>query len=177
MKAGATIPGGVSVNTENCAIPVLTIDGVFDDAWECVKPAVGKYTYAYFTFIEDESSPSDGFLYILNDWMFNTLVEIDADCFNLFTVFTGNFAQEWTIRVFGDQTTEVILNGETVQERALVGSGEISAVGAAGFGPSPNSELNHTIFELKFPALKGTFKGAIRGVYAWSGVRSSLYIQ
>ena len=51
-----------------CKNPALIVDGVFDDAWNCVKPAKGTYTFAYFIYVEGQGSPMDGFLYILNDW-------------------------------------------------------------------------------------------------------------
>lgn len=166
---------GVPGPPDECTFPEYVVDGAFDDAWNCVKPAVGKYTYAYFNFVEDDASSLDGFLYILNDWMFKDDGPVDVDCFNEFKAFTGNNAEIWTIRVYGDQSAEVILNGETVQPRSNVSDDSI-ACGAAGFGTSPNSEVPHSIFELKFPASKGTFKGRASATTRAYSRLSNIYI-
>lgn len=141
-----------------CVNPFYVIDGFFDEAWSCVQPAVGRFTYAYFNYVNDPSSSKDGFLYILNDWMLKDNEPAEPDCFNEFRAFTGDNKEQWVIRVYGDQSAEAILNGEVVQPRTAFGEGAFDVIGAAGYGPSPNSLLNHTIFELRFPASKGTFK-------------------
>ena len=90
--------------------------------------------------------------------MFKSDEPVNPDCFNEFRAFTGNNAEQWVVRVFGDQTVEVNLNGETIQERGSVGDAE----GGVGFGTSPNSDIPHSIFELRFPASKGTFSTQLK---------------
>ena len=55
--------------------------------------------------------------------------------------------------MYGDATVWVSKNGEVVQRRNETVGGRVG--GAAGYGPSPNVDFNHTIFELRFPAQRG----------------------
>ena len=140
------------------------IDGIFDDAWRgsnefrewvCVPSVEGRYTLAYFDFVEDPASPTGAYLFITNDWV----IEKDGGavppgCFNLFKTQTGGGSEKWEIRVFGDATVEVRLNGGVVQGRGDPAGG--GAVGAAGYGPTPNAAFNHTFFELRYPASRGS---------------------
>ena len=128
-----------------------TVDGKFTDwpaaggaahEWQAITPATGMLTYAYFDY--------DGTaLYILNDWHANDVAALQPQCFNRFRAFTGGGAEVWEVRVYGDGHTEVERNGEPVNLQ--------DAVGAVGFGPSPNVPDDHTIFELKLPASPGGF--------------------
>ena len=99
----------------------IIIDGLFDDAWTCVKPAVGKYTFAYFDFRPDSNSTTGFSLYILNDWGFGAMDQSeDPDCFNEFRVTTGSGSEVWIVRVFVDASVEITLNGVAVQTRESV---------------------------------------------------------
>ena len=129
------------------------LDGKFDEAWKCVLSARGRYTRAYFDWVPDTSSPTGGWLYILNDWIVNDKGPVPPHCFNRFSITTGSGSEKWKIRVYGDQTVWVKKNGVVVQNRT---SSDI-ADGAVGFGASPNAPHNHTIFELRFPASDGIY--------------------
>ncbi len=132
-----------------------TVDGVFTDwdalnppddwEWKGASPASGKYTWAYFDY--------DGTkLHILNDWRYNDTTVLDPDCFNLFKAWTGGGKEVWLLKVFGDGTTEVSLNGEPYD---LAG---VEVTGEAKFTVSPLlPDTEHTIFELSFPAQPGGF--------------------
>jgi len=133
----------------------FVLDGVFDESWKCVLSARGRYTRAYFDWVPDESSPSGGWLYILNDWMVNDKGKVPPHCFNRFSITTGGGSETWNIRVYGDQTVWVRKNGVVVQNRTS--SSKEIADGAVGFGMSPNAKFNHTIFELRFPASEGIY--------------------
>ena len=133
------------------------IDGQVDEQWGCISPVTGRYTKLYVDYIKDATSPKGGFLYLLNDWIKNEDGPVPADCYNLFRMSTGGGSERWEIKSFGDKSVWVALNDEVVQERSN-SSGAGLATGAVGFGPSPNSDLDHTIFELKFPASKGLFQ-------------------
>ena len=125
-----------------CAPPRRhVLDGSFDATWSCVTPVRGRYTWAYFDYVADETSPTGGWLYILNDWVAMTGA-IPSTCFNLFTATTGGGAERWVIKVYGDASVWVSLNDEVVQERMAMGD----TGGAAGFGSSPNMEEPHTIY-------------------------------
>ena len=131
------------------------IDGNFDDTWKCVQSARGRYTHAYFDWVKDVESPNGGgWLYILNDWLVNDQGEVPSSCFNKFSITTGGGSERWEIRVYGDATTWVSLNGKVVQERGATSVAD----GAVGFGTSPNAlHFNHTIWELRFPASVGIY--------------------
>ena len=127
-----------------------TIDGLFTDwtldaadyEWASVIPAQGKYTFAYFDY--------DGAnLYITNDWHLNDAAAVKPECFNLFRAWTAGGQEQWLVKVFGDNTVEITLNGVLVDT--------LDADGAVGFGPSPLVSGDHSIFELKLPASPGAF--------------------
>lgn len=119
-------------------------DGAFGiGEWDTVVPAVGRFTNAYFDY-------ADGFLYILNDWIYNPDREVSPTCYNLFFAFTGNGREQWELRVYGSGLVEASLNGELQPQP--------NATGAVGFGTSPlRPGQNHTIFELAFAASPGRF--------------------
>jgi len=39
---------------------------VFDKSWRCVQRVQGRYTLAFFDFVEDARSPTGAYLYITN---------------------------------------------------------------------------------------------------------------
>ena len=120
---------------------------------------------AFFDFVEDPTSETGAYLYITNDWIIDAASNrtVPTNCYNLFTVSTGGGAENWVIKVYGDATVWVSKNNEVVQERDDPVGGRVG--GAAGFGPSPNVPFNHSIFELRFPASRGT-----EDVYGWRRV-------
>jgi hypothetical protein len=140
LSGGATITVPAHKNNHKT-------DGKFgDDEWEHVTPAVGRFTNAYIDY-------SDGYLHILNDWIYNPSRPVQPDCYNLFFAFTGSGQQQWVIRVYGSGLVEVELNGKQLDASEAGGT----ATGAIGFGSSPLRDENHTIFELSFEAMAGGF--------------------
>lgn len=126
-------------------------DGAFTDwapgatgyEWSDVRPARGMYSYFYADF--------DGTnLWLLNDWFFND-EKIDPDCYNQFGAWTGGGAERWDIRAYGDKRVEVRKNG------ALLDTAASGVEGGYTFGPSPNVDVRHTIYELKIPARAGAW--------------------
>ena len=154
---GFVRPPGVTTKPpfDHCAQPrIHALDGVFDESWRCVKPTFGRYTIIYFDFVEDPASPTGAFLYITNDWIIDAAnVTIPDGCYNIFHTSTGGGREQWTIKVYGDQTVWVSKNGAVVQRRTDPVNG--TTAGAVGFGVSPNVDFRHTIFELRFPASRG----------------------
>jgi hypothetical protein len=90
-----------------------------------VEPLEGQYADVYL-------DVRDGELLLLNDWRANS-EGIDVDCFNLFEITIDGVGV--TIRLFPDGRVEVEGTSRLV-------------TGAYGFGPSPLSPFDHTIFEL-----------------------------
>ena len=121
-------------------------DGKFGPGeWGHVTAARGRFTNVYFDY-------ADGQLHILNDWIYNPERPVEPHCYNLFYAYTGGGSQSWNIRVYGNATVQVELNGERISEE------DANATGAIGFGTSPlRSKQNHTIFELSFAAKAGGF--------------------
>ena len=119
-------------------------DGAFGiGEWDDVVPAIGRFTNAYFDY-------ADGFLYILNDWIYNPDRVVLPTCYNLFFAFTGIGREQWELRVYGSGLVEASLNGALQPQP--------NATGAVGFGTSPlRLDQNHTIFELAFAASPGRF--------------------
>jgi uncharacterized repeat protein (TIGR02543 family) len=111
--------------------------------WYDVKPAKGMYTYFYADFDGTD-------LHVLNDWFYNA-ENIDPDCYNQFSVWTGGGTERWVIRAYGDQHVEVSKNGVTLDATST------DVVGGASYGPSPNVATPHTIYELKIRAAAGTW--------------------
>ena len=127
---------------------------------------------AFFDFVLDPTSETGAFLYLTNDWIIDTDEEdggmIPPGCYNYFEVTTGNGAEKWIVHVYGDATVWVSKNGEVVQSRDEPIGGRFA--GATGYGMSPNVDFNHTIFELRFPAVRGT---AQEGTGQWRSVAIS----
>ena len=130
---------------------------MFDKSWRCVQGVKGRYTMAYFDFVEDPTSSLGAYLYVTNDWIIDgESGAVPNDCYNVFHVATGAGREQWEVRVYGDATVWVAKNGVMMQERHDPVGGAFG--GATGFGPSPNVAFNHTIFELRFPASTGRVK-------------------
>ena len=112
--------------------------------WHDIAPVRGRFTNIYFDF--------DGeYLHVLNDWIYNDdpLRPVYPECFNLFEVWTGGGTERWTIKVFGDQTTEVTRNGEAAKDNC-------GATGNSKYSPK-DTKNPHTIFELSFKVKPGGF--------------------
>ncbi len=130
------------VNNPKSSYP-HTADGGFTDwngqsggqyEWSDVTAARGMYSYLYADFDGQR-------LWILNDWFYNG-ENINPDCYNQFQVWTAGGAERWDIRSYGDQRIEVWKNNTKLD----LNSDEV--LGGYGFGPSPNSEEPHTMYEL-----------------------------
>ncbi|MBI5610886.1 MAG: hypothetical protein HY902_18550 [Deltaproteobacteria bacterium] len=107
------------------------IDGDFSPGeWPCHVPMPGKFSYLYLR-LEGER------LHVLNDWLLRDDKPVTPAMYNLFQFSTGDGAQAWDLRVYGDNHVEVKLNGQPAP----------IAEGASGFHPSPNQAKPHTIFE------------------------------
>lgn len=129
-----------------------TADGQFTD-WEegaeedfeyfDVTAARGMYSYFYADYDGER-------LWLLNDWFYNG-DDIDPDCYNQFGVWTGNGAQQWDIRAYGDQHIEVRLNGDLLEgddERVTGGYGHVG---------SPNDAEPHTVYEIAIATEPGSW--------------------
>jgi len=162
-------PDGSFTNFTNTS---LEDGGLYE--WKGVRSAPGRFTDVYFDYVSPESATtarrhrreasngtevSRGRLYIANDWKYNDEKPVQTNCYNLFKVYTGN-NENWLIKVFGDATVEVILNGRYLNfsdpEDLL--AQELYADGAVGFNISPLDPVNkHSIFELAIYASPGRF--------------------
>lgn len=117
------------------------VEGAAQFEWFDVRPAKGMYSYFYADF--DGSN-----LWLLNDWFFAG-EKIDPDCYNQFGVWTGDGAERWDIRAYGNKKIEVRKDGKLVDTQAT------GIEGGYSFGPSPNVKTPHTLYELKIPAKPG----------------------
>lgn len=121
-----------------------TIDGRFGglDDGECrewnVEPIRGRFGDLYL----DVDWGSD--LVVLNDWHLRDDAPAEDEMFNLFCLATELGLFE--IRVFGDQHVEAWLDAEPIE----------SIEGASGFGPSPLTERDHSMFEFRLARLPTT---------------------
>lgn len=114
--------------------------------WADVQPAVGRYTYLYVDYDGER-------LHLFNDWHYMDAV-VDPSCYNRFDVTTGDGAEAWEIRVYGDRRVEVRRNGEPVEGPLYEGT--------AGFGPSPQvPDRPHAAWELAFPVQPGAWNVAL----------------
>ena len=146
---------GITVYNEKPKFPHVT-DGEFTGwsvgqsltgEWSGTRPAIGRFTNAYFNFDGDR-------LHILNDWVFNDNSPVQSNCYNLFNAWTGSGRERWELKVYGDKTVQVKLNNEIVEQS----DERVNATGAIGFTFSPRRERsNHSIFELSFAASPGSF--------------------
>ena len=122
---GTTLPGSP------CSTPPV-IDGNFGHfEWSCAGSAVGLYGHMYAIYM-------GGTLYIANDWRLRTDTPI---CPGMFNQFWLNMPQgTFDVRVF-EKSIEVRRDG------VLLAGGQ----GAAGFGPTPDMEKPHAVFEFALP--------------------------
>ena len=115
--------------------------------WSGTRPAIGRFTNAYFNFDGDR-------LHILNDWVYNGVQAVESNCYNLFNAWTGSGRERWELKVYGSGVVSVKLNGKIV----LQNDNRVNATGAIGFFTSPvRSQANHSIFEVSFAASPGSF--------------------
>ena len=79
---------------------------------------------------------------------------VKQSCYNLFNAWTGSGRERWEIKLYGNKTVQVRMNGALLDQS----ESEIDACGAVGFGLSPRiPDTNHSIFELSFKASEGSF--------------------
>ena len=131
-----------------------TIDGLFT-GWTEVDPAV---TYEWSDIAPVDALYTDAYLdydgtyfYAMNDWRFNDATPLDEGCYNLFILYTEDGQKHWQVKLFADGPPQVLLNGEPV-DPATVG-----VLTGYTFGKSPNSDFDHTLFELAIPTGPGQF--------------------
>merc|ERR1719374_508450 len=107
----------------------------------------GKYTINYFQYQEDV-----GCVCMLNDWI-SSNDEICADNYNYFRfkLKGKGRSEKWQIYLYGDKTVKVKRDGAEVLPRGVPPPG----IGGVGFGPSPNLDTKHTIYELCLPSERG----------------------
>ena len=63
-------------------------------------------------------------------------------CYNLVDVVTGSGKERWELKVYGNRTVQVRLNGVLVDPADPA----VDACGAIGFGISPRADTKHSIF-------------------------------
>lgn len=86
--------------------------------------------------------------------IYNDVNPVKQSCYNLFNAWTGSGRERWEIKLYGNKTVQVRMNGALLDQS----ESEIDACGAAGFGLSPRiPDTNHSIFELSFKASEGSF--------------------
>merc|ERR1719383_661969 len=122
-------------------------DGAYDSLWDSVKPMKGKYTINYFQYREDV-----GCVCMLNDWI-SSNDEICADNYNYFRfkLKGKGRSEKWEVYLYGDKTIKVDRDSAEVLTRGVPPPG----IGGVGFGPSPNLDTDHTIYELCLPSERG----------------------
>jgi hypothetical protein len=121
------------------------------DEWEGVTPLLGTYARFYLRVTPSWTGPVGSLrLHLLNDWHLREDVDICGGMYNLFQFRTGSGLQHWEVKVFGDGTATVMLNGAPLASN-LVESGY-------SFGPSPTNPRNHTQFEF---AIEGVATGEV----------------
>ena len=138
--------GGGAWAAGACGVPfeaTPTVDGTFTGwnatpggplnktEWAHAKPVHGKFGWFYL------AVPDCNSFYMLNDWYHRAESPICPAMYNLFRFSTGNGAQHWEVRVYGDGAISVLRNGEPYQ----------GGKGGFSYGPSPNEPKPHTIFE------------------------------
>ncbi len=147
--AVAQVSGGPSAN---CHIT----DGQFtacpngQEEWSDVQPLAFPATNSFLYVNQDASH---GFLYLLYDFPFRTTplgpTESVQVSFSTVSPESGVPAfEEYNISIFGNGQIQVLENGQTISPDRIVG--------AAGFGPSPNSAVPHVIAELQVPLTPGS---------------------
>ena len=115
--------------------------------WAGTRPAIGRFTNAYFNYDGER-------LHILNDWIYNDVLEVEATCYNLFNAWTGSGRERWELKVYGSGRVSVKLNGKAIMQTNKVAN----STGAIGFHASPiRKQSKHSIFEVSFAASPGSF--------------------
>ncbi len=118
------------------------VDGRFTDWPDCdeydevLRGRFGDLHVAY----------EEGRLHLLNDWHSRDDGPIPSSFYNLFGIGTGGGREYWEVRIFGDSTMELLLNGTPFPAESR---------GVATFGPSPHYGFEHTIYELAVDVLPG----------------------
>ena len=142
------------LNVGACPVPV--IDGAFTPVTEAGACEEWPDTVSYGgSFGDLHVQVRDGLLYVLNDWHLRDDLPIDPSWYNLFQLTTGSGTESWQIKVFGDQTMEVVLNGDVVDHKLLDGAA------GSGFHASPNNAKPHSIFEFRLAVSPGDFSMAL----------------
>jgi outer membrane protein assembly factor BamB len=129
-----------------------TVDGLFTGwtageppdtfEWYDVPPVAGVYSNAYIDF--------DGTtLYLMNDWHLNASNPLSADCFNQFFASTGDGQEQWLFKVYANGKVTAYLNGQKLSSEQVKGM--------YGWAKSPLVGVDHSLFELRFPAKPGAF--------------------
>jgi len=131
----------------SCGGGSFTPDGAYDSVWDSVRPMTGKYTINYFQYQEDV-----GCVCMLNDWI-SSNDEICADNYNYFRfkLKGKGRSEKWEVYLYGDKTIKVERDSAEVLPRGVPPPG----IGGVGFGPSPNLDTKHTIYELCLPSERG----------------------
>lgn len=133
--------------------PAEQLMGPGEHEWSCHVPVVGQFGIFYMHY-------SNGVLRVLNDWLMRDDQPICAGMFNKFEMSTGNGRQHWEIRVFGDSTIQVLLNGLPYEV----------ANGGYHYGPSPNEAKPHAMFEFRLGVMGNTTTTSVQeGVYKMVG--------
>jgi hypothetical protein len=124
------------------------------DEWSDIPPINGEYSRIYFDY-------NGTTFFCINDWVVNRLdggVQggLHPDEYNEFRFsILGN---RYTLRLYPDDTAELYVNGVLTDLSELP-----NFQSATGWGPSPNLDIPHTIWEFQFdvtPQLLGRFKEA-----------------
>merc|ERR1719374_428293 len=138
--------GGVCV-AMSCGGGTFAPDGAYDSLWDSVKPMKGKYTINYFQYQEDV-----GCVCMLNDWI-SSNDEICPDNYNYFRfkLKGKGRSEKWEVYLYGDKTIKIERDSAEVLPRGVAPPG----IGGVGFGPSPNLDTKHTIYELCLPSERG----------------------
>ena len=139
-----SVPGSTLQHTPDGTFTGFVPDaGTYKGEWSDVTPVKGTYTNFYADF-------EDNKLNLLNDWYFNS-DKVDPDCYNEFNAWTGNGAEQWTIRAYGDKHVTVLKNGTALDP------GDGGVLGGSSYGPSPKVAEPHTIYELQIAASPGSW--------------------
>ena len=121
--------------------------------WSDITPAVGRLSYAYFDY-------NGSHLHILNDWIYNDErhPEYDTECYSLFNAWTANGTERWALQLWPNGTTHVTLNDVLIQAWNATSdvNGSLTGIGSMGVSPMQPT-VNHSIFEVAFPAGPGEF--------------------
>ena len=130
----------------------FTIDGQFTIEKDCVEWALVQPCPSYHGTLY--LGYREGLLHILLDWWEYDAGPVPPDHYARFRILTGDGEEQWDVRIYGNGSVQVILNGWEY-------GGIIDA--AVGFGPSPQTEEAHAIFEVGLPVMEGPMYVGIQG--------------